>query len=151
MLDFTKPYYYTPAQMASNDRRDHRRSTGSPARQSASARRRPTSTGSRATLRLRRRDRLWPQAAPAGVTATTLPTDANCAEAWQAGRYEFDGLAELVDDGPGRHRLGHPDHTVGDPVFFEPLAVAIDKSGPAHSQLLTALDQIVQTCTPTAR
>jgi Bacterial extracellular solute-binding proteins, family 3. len=33
---------------------------------------------------------------------------------------------------------------VGDPVFFEPLAVATDKSGPPHAELQAALDQIVK-------
>ena len=33
---------------------------------------------------------------------------------------------------------------VGDPVFYEPLAVATDKTGPAHAELQAALDQIVK-------
>jgi polar amino acid transport system substrate-binding protein len=32
---------------------------------------------------------------------------------------------------------------LGDPVFAEPLSVAIDKSGPPHSELLFEIDRII--------
>jgi polar amino acid transport system substrate-binding protein len=32
---------------------------------------------------------------------------------------------------------------VGEPVFFEPLAVAVDLSGPSHETLLAELDRII--------
>jgi polar amino acid transport system substrate-binding protein len=32
---------------------------------------------------------------------------------------------------------------VGSPVFFEPLAVAIDKKGPPHDELLKEIDRIL--------
>ena len=32
---------------------------------------------------------------------------------------------------------------VGAPVFFEPLAVATDKSGPPHAELQAAIDKII--------
>jgi len=32
---------------------------------------------------------------------------------------------------------------IGDPVFFEPLAAAIDKQSPAHAELLAEVDRII--------
>ena len=80
---------------------------------------------------------------PEGATATTLPTDRDCAEAWRAGREEFDGWltsSTTVDDAVAD---GLPVVPLGEPVFHEPLAVALDKSAPDHDQLLEALDGIV--------
>ena len=38
---------------------------------------------------------------------------------------------------------GLPVVKVGDPVFFEPLAVAFDKSGPDASDMVTRVNQIL--------
>jgi polar amino acid transport system substrate-binding protein len=80
---------------------------------------------------------------PEGATATTQETDRLCAEAWKAGRSDFDGwlssattVQDAVDD-------GLPVVPVGDPVFFEPLAVAFDKSGPDPSDMVTRVNAIL--------
>ena len=78
------------------------------------------------------------------MTVTTLPTDANCAEAWQAGRDEFQGWISSSTTIAQAMGEDIEMHLVGDPVFYEPLAVAIDKGGPAHEQLLAAIDEILQ-------
>ena len=36
---------------------------------------------------------------------------------------------------------GAPFIPVGDPLFYEPLAVAIDKAGPPHAELQAAIDK----------
>ena len=142
VLDFTKPYYYTPAQMASNV--DAIQTLADLAGKTVCAGESTTYVDwLQGTLHLVDAPPVA-QEAPAGVTVTTLPTDANCAEAWQAGRTEFQGWLSSSTTVQGAIDSGIKMHLVGDPVFFEPLAVAIDKSGPAHSQLLTALDDIVQ-------
>lgn len=112
-LSFTRPYYYTPAQLAVSER-----------------------AGISSVDEL-------PFELPDGVEATTLPTDANCGEAIAAGRTEFDlwiSAAQTIEEGIS---AGMPVMPIGDPLFAEPLAVAIDKSGPPHEALLYELDRIV--------
>ena len=80
---------------------------------------------------------------PEGVTATTLPTDANCIEAIAAGRTEFDLVVTsgtVIDEAI---QNGQPVVKIEQPGFTEDLAVAIDKSGPAHAALLYAIDQAI--------
>ena len=84
VLDFSPPYYYTPAQMTATRHRGSPPSTGSPARPSASAPPRPTRTGWTGTLQS---VSLGPVATPpAGVKVQTLDTDQACAQAIAAGR-----------------------------------------------------------------
>jgi polar amino acid transport system substrate-binding protein len=113
ILDFTQPYYYNPAFLA------------------ASTRSKVTKTSDlKFTL-------------PSGATATTLPTDANCAEAIKAGRTEFD---LWISSGPtidAAIAAGTPMVKVGAPVFTEDLSVAFDKSGPDDAALLFKVDQII--------
>jgi len=113
ILSFTQPYYYTPAQLAAS-----------------------TDSGVTSMEDL-------PFELPDGAEATTLPTDANCAEAIRAGRDEFalwisssTTVQQAIDEEV-------PVVAVGDPVFAEPLSVAIDKSGPPHDELLFEINRII--------
>ncbi|MCC6619029.1 MAG: transporter substrate-binding domain-containing protein [Chloroflexi bacterium] len=141
VLDFSKAYYYTPAQMASNV--DSIKAVADFAGKTVCA-------GESTTYvdwlngNLSLVDAPTPVDPPAGVTVTTLPTDANCAEAWQAGRDDFQGWISSSTTVAQAMGEGITMHLVGDPVFYEPLAVAIDKGGPAHAQLLAAIDDIIQ-------
>lgn len=113
ILSFTQAYYYTPAEMA------------------ASTRSGLTSV-----------DQL-PFEVPSGAEATTLPTDANCAEAIQAGREDFDlwiSSGTTVDEAIANDI---PMVVISDPIFTEDLAVAIDKAGPPHAALLFEIDKII--------
>jgi polar amino acid transport system substrate-binding protein len=140
VLDFSTPYYYTPAQMASND--DAIQAVADFAGKTVCAGESTTYVdwleGSLTLVDA-------PEAAdpPADVTVTTLPTDANCAEAWQAGRDEFQGWISSSTTVQAAIDEGIEMHTVGEPVFYEPLAVALDKGGPAHEQLLAAINDIL--------
>ena len=51
------------------------------------------------------------------------------------------------------HRQGNPVKIVGDPIFYEPLAVAFDKSSDLDgtSLAVTRSDRSSRTCTPTGR
>lgn len=141
VLDFTKPYYYTPAQLASND--DSIQSIDDLAGKTVCAGESTTYVDwLEGKLKLVDAPPVVREA-PAGVKSTTLPTDADCAQAWQAGRTEFQGWMSSSTTVQGAIDQGIKMHKLGDPVFFEPLAVAIDKSGPAHAQLLTALNDII--------
>jgi polar amino acid transport system substrate-binding protein len=113
VLSFTQPYYFTPAQLAVSER-----------------------SGIESVDQL-------PFELPEGVTATTLPTDANCGEAIAAGRTEFDlwiSAAQTIEEGID---AGMPVRPIGDPLFAEPLAVAIDQAGPPHDALLYEIDRII--------
>lgn len=112
-LSFTRPYYYTPAQMAV-----------------------ASDVGVDSLEAL-------PFDLPDGAEATTLPTDANCAEAIRAGREDFQlwlssatTVQQAIDD-------GIPVEAIGEPVFAEPLSVALDQSGPPHEALLYEIDSII--------
>ncbi|MGI8928609.1 MAG: transporter substrate-binding domain-containing protein [Candidatus Limnocylindrales bacterium] len=115
ILSFTQPYYYTPAFMAASTRSG-----------------------------ITDIDQL-PFELPDGVTATTLPTDANCIEAIAAGRPEFDLVitsGTVIDEAIQNDQ---PVVKIEEPGFVEDLAVAIDKSGPPHAALLYEIDQIIGT------
>jgi polar amino acid transport system substrate-binding protein len=141
VLDFTDPYYYTPAQMAV------RSDSGITTLDGLAGK---TICVAIATTYLD-----WingalefgvetPQATPPeGAQATTLDTDRLCAEAWKAGRTDFDGwlssattVQDAIDD-------GLPVMKVGDPVFYEPLAAAFDKSGPDPSDMVSRVNEIL--------
>ncbi len=113
VLSFTRPYYFTPAALA------------------ASGRSGVTSLDD------------LPFTIPDEVTATTLPTDANCAEAIRAGRGDFElwiSARPTIDEAIAQ---GIDLVVVEDPIFFEGLAVSIDKSGPPHAALLYEIDRII--------
>jgi polar amino acid transport system substrate-binding protein len=113
ILSFTQPYYYTPAYLAA-------------------------STRSKVT-----KFEDLPFTLPTGAEATTLTTDANCAEAIEAGRTEFDLWISSGTTIDGAIAAGSPMVKIGFPIFQENLAVAIDKSGPPHAALLYEIDKII--------
>jgi polar amino acid transport system substrate-binding protein len=112
-LSFTQPYYYTPAQLAASTR---------------------SGVDSLDDL---------PFELPDGADFTTLPTDVNCAEAINAGRTDFELWMSAAQTIQEAIDAGMPVQFAGDPQFAEPLAIAIDKSGPPHDALLYQLDQII--------
>ena len=141
VLDFSDPYYYTPAQMAA------RADSGITTLDGLAGK--VVCVGAATTYLDWLNGTLdfgteSPQTAPPeGVTATTLDTDRLCAEAWRAGRTDFEGwlsssttVQAAIDD-------GLPVVAVGDPVFFEPLAVAFDKGGPDPSDMVTRVNAIL--------
>ena len=113
LFSFAQPYYYTPAYMAASER---------------------SGVTSMDDL---------PFEVPDGVEAITRPTDPNCIEDIQAGRTEFDLLmtsGTVIDSAVAD---GQPIVKIGDPVFYEQLAVAFDKAGPEHAALLYEVSNII--------
>ena len=141
VLDFTQPYYYTPAQMAVK--------TGSGITSLDGLAGKVICVGESTTYLYWLQGTLdfgtdSPQTMPpAGATTTTLSTDDKCPEAWKAGRHDFDGWLSSSTTVDGAIASGQPVTKVGDPVFYEPLAVAMDKSGPSDAAFLAAVDKIV--------
>ena len=115
LFSFTQPYYYTPAYLA------------------ASTRSGVTSV-----------DQL-PFELPSGVEAVQRTTDANCIEDIEAGRPEFDLLMTSGTVIDAAVDAGQPIVKIGEPVFLENLAVAIDRTegAPEHAALLFEIDKII--------
>jgi polar amino acid transport system substrate-binding protein len=142
ILDFTTPYYYTPAMIATL--KDS--GIGSLADLAGKAVCAGTSTTYdswlNGTLDLPAAS-IYAQP-PAGITPVLLPTDQECAQALVAGRKDFVAYitSETVID--ANIAAGMSVVKVGKAVFSEDLSVAIDK---AHSlptaTLLKAVDDIV--------
>lgn len=141
VLDFTQPYYFTPAQMATTT------DLGIETIDDLAGK---TICMGAATTYLD-----WMNESldfgtespattpPEGSVATTFPTDRECAQAWGSGRRDFEGwltssvtVQDAIDD-------GLPIVMVGDPVFYEPLAVAFDKGVEDNDSLVDAVDSIV--------
>ena len=141
VLDFTDPYYYTPAQMAVKPDSGITTLDGLAGKTICVAIATSYLEWLNGTLEFGIETPQTPP--PAGATATTLDTDRLCAEAWRAGRTEFDGWLSSVTTVQDAVDDGLPVVAVGDPVFYEPLAVAFDKSGPDPSDMVTRVNQIL--------
>jgi polar amino acid transport system substrate-binding protein len=144
VLDFTQPYYFTPAQMTALEESDIE-SLDDLAGQVVCAGESTTYVfWIEGTLSL-------PESAgeiaevPEGMTATTFPTDVDCAEAWRSGRTEdFAGFLTALPTAQGLIDSGdYPIKLVGDPVFYEPLAVAFDKALDDNDSLVEEVDRII--------
>lgn len=141
IMAFTQPYYYTPAQMSA------RTDTGITTLEGLAGK--TICVGATTTYLDWLNGTLdfgteSPQTKPPdGAVATTLSTDRKCAEAWKRGRKDYDGWLSSLTTVEQAIKDGLPVVAVGDPVFFEPLAVAIDKSGPPHAEFLAAVEKIV--------
>jgi polar amino acid transport system substrate-binding protein len=141
-LDFTDPYYYTPAQMTAT------KASGITTLEGLAGK--TVCTGEATTyfqwingeLALGDGSALAP--VPAGMKATTLKTDTDCALSVKSGRKDFEGWLSSSTTVAAALADGTPMINVGAPVFFEPLAVATDKSGPPHAELQAALVQIIK-------
>lgn len=141
VLDFTQPYYYTPAQFAV------RADSGYTSLDDLAG---ATVCMGEGTTYLD-----WyngeldfgtetpDTVPPEGSVATTLPTDRNCAESWAAGRMDFEGWLTAAPTVQGAIDEGLPVMALGEPVFFEPLAAAFDKNIEDNDSLVAAVDAII--------
>ncbi len=144
VLDFTDPYYFTPAQMTALEDSDIE-SVDDLAGQTVCVGESTTYLfWIEGTLTL-------PESAgeiaevPEGMTSTTFVTDVDCAEAWRSGRTEdFQGFLTALPTAQGLIDSGdYPIKLVGDPVFYEPLAVAFDNAIEDNDSLVAAVDAII--------
>lgn len=141
ILDFTDPYYYTPAQMAAT--------TASGIADLAGLAGKAICVGSSTTYQSWLEGTLSlvgspePATPPEGATASPLETDQLCAQAIASGRTDFDGWLSSSTTVKAAIDADTPIVTVGDPVFYEALAVATDKAAADHDALDAALDEII--------
>ncbi len=141
VLDFTNPYYFTPAQMAVLPDSGITSLDGLAGKVICVAQGTTYLQWLEGTLDFGTES---PQTKPpAGATATTLPTDRNCAEAWGAGRRDFDGWLSSSTTVAAAADAGLPVMALGDPVYNEPLAVAFDKSGADPTSMVAEANKIL--------
>jgi polar amino acid transport system substrate-binding protein len=143
ILDFTVPYYFTPAQMATFEDSDIQ-SLDDFAGKTACVGEATTYLDwieGTLTLTAEAGDVTDP---PAGLKSTTLTTDIDCADAWASGRTDFEGWISSITTVEGAIADDYAIRKVGDPIFFEPLAVCFDKAADDGASLAEAVDQIVQ-------
>lgn len=143
VLDFTQPYYFTPAQLAVQADADFATVEDLAGETVCVGESTTYLFWIDGTLSL-------PEAAgeiaavPEGMQSTTLPTDIDCAEAWRSGRTEdFQGWLTALPTAQGAIDEDYPVKLVGDPVFYEPLAVAFDKAAENNDSLVAAVDAII--------
>jgi polar amino acid transport system substrate-binding protein len=142
-LWFSPPYYSYAAQLAAR--------TGSPIKSVADISGKPVCVGTGTTYEtyLSGGDLGFPASqikvpAPANVQVVPLNTDSECVQAIQAGRTEFDAFltASTVVDKAISEGVGV--EKVGEPVYIENLAVALDKKAPKDPKsLLDAISKAV--------
>jgi polar amino acid transport system substrate-binding protein len=141
VIDFSDPYYYTPAQMAA--------STESGITTIDALIGKTVCVGESTTYLY------WfdgtldfgpagkPEPPPQGIQSVTLPTDKDCALTWQAGRHDFEGWLSSITTVEAAIAEGLPLVKVEEPVFNEPLAVATDKSGPPTADFIAWLNETI--------
>jgi polar amino acid transport system substrate-binding protein len=142
VIDFTQPYYYTPAQVATF--------TDSGISSLDDLAGKVVCAGiattyvdwleGTLTLPAEAGEVIDP---PEGVESTTLETDINCADAWRSGRFEFDGWISSSTTVAGAIANDYPVVLLGDPVYFEPLAVAFDNTVEDNDSLVAEIDRII--------
>jgi polar amino acid transport system substrate-binding protein len=143
VLDFSTPYYYTPAQMTA--------SKASGITTLAGLAGKTVCVGEATTyldwLQGKKLDfgTLSPTSTPpAGVQVVTQKTDQQCPQLWGSGRNDFEGWLSSSTTVAGALAAGLPLVKVGDPVYAEPLAIAIDRSGPPDADFLAAVTAAVK-------
>ena len=143
VVDFSPPYYYTPAQMAA--------STASGITTLEGLAGKTVCVGEATTyLDWLNQTLIFgteypsPQAKPpVKIIPITQSTDRLCAEAWKAGRTDWQGWLSSSTTVDQAIKDGLPLIKLGNPVFYEPLAAAVDKSGPDPTDFMAKVDEIV--------
>ena len=141
ILDFSNPYYYTPAQMAASTASGITTLDGLAGKTICAGE--ATTYYDWLTGALDLGSYTPTTKPPAGSTATTLSTDRLCAEAWKAGRDDFQGWLSSSTTVDQAIKDGLPLVKVGDPVYFEPLGVAFDKSGADPTAMVAKVNEIL--------
>ena len=139
VLAFSKPYYYTPAQMAASTASGITNLEGLAGKTICAGA--ATTYYDWLTGALDLGSYTPTEGPPEGSKATTLDTDRLCAETWKAGRTDFEGWLSSSTTVEQAIVDGLPLVKVGDPVYFEPLAVAFDKSGPDPTSMVEKVNK----------
>jgi polar amino acid transport system substrate-binding protein len=141
VLDFTSPYYYTPAQMTATTKSGITTIDGLAGKTVCVA----SATTYLDWLEGKLQSvSLGPVAtAPAGITPKILDTDQLCAQAIAAGQNVGEGFLSASTVIDSAISDGTPIVKVGNPVFVEQLAASVDKGGPDPSDFVTTVSKII--------
>jgi polar amino acid transport system substrate-binding protein len=142
VLDFTKPYYFTPAQMAATTASGITTMDGLAGKTVCVGEATTYFDWLTGNLKLVGSP-TTPATPPAGVKATTFSTDTECAEAVASGRTDFEGFLTSSTTIEAAIKNDAAFVKVGEPVFFESLAVAVDKGGPPHAEFMAEMDRLI--------
>ncbi len=143
VLDFSTPYYYTPAQMTASQASGITTLDGLAGKTVCVG----ESTTYLDWLQGKKLDfgTMSPTTTPpAGVKVVTQKTDQACPQLWTAGRNDFEGWLSSSTTVDAAIAAGQPVVKVGDPVYYEPLAAAFDKSGPDPTDMVAKVSEIIQ-------
>jgi polar amino acid transport system substrate-binding protein len=124
ILDFTQPYYYTPAQMAAHADLGFFRVDDLAGKTICMGAATTYLDWMNGTLDFGTESPTT--SPPEGAIAVTRPTDRDCAQEWGAGRRDFEGWLTSAVTIQVALADGLPIVALGSPVFYEPLGVAFD-------------------------
>lgn len=79
-----------------------------------------------------------------GIKLQTYSTDQECIQAIQAGRKEFDGVLTAAPTVESGIQAGAPIVKLGDPVYYEALAAAMDRSVANSDSLVAAVSKAIE-------
>ena len=141
VLDFTSPYYYTPAQMSATKKSGITTLDGLAGKTVCVGVSTTYEDWLKGTLQS---VSIGPVAAPpANITVKTETSDNDCAEFIKSGRDVGDGFlsaAAVIDTSIAN---GTPIVKVGDPVYIEQLAASTDRKGPDDKSFIAAVSKII--------
>ncbi len=140
VLYFTSPYYYTPAQFAAPK--------DSPVSKVEDFAGKTVCVGASTTYDSYLNGNLTLEGEPilkqvTGVKEQTFETDAECIQAIQAGRKEIEGVLTALPTIESAMQSGAPIKKIGDPVYYEDLAGAMDKNVPNSESFVAAVTKII--------
>ncbi len=139
-LNFSTPYYYTPAQMSATTASGITTLDGLAGKTICVGKQTTYQDWLNGTLTLVGSPP--PATPPANVTVQALKTDNSCPQA--VARNDFQGWLTSSTTLAGALAAGAPFVAIGAPVFYEALAVATDKAGSKDpTTLMTAIDTIL--------
>ena len=140
VLFFSSPYYYTPAQFAV-----HKTSTITKIEDFVG---KTVCVGSGTTYEDYLNGKLALEGETilkqlTGAKAQTFSTDAECIQAIQAGRKEFQGVLTALPTIEDAVKSGAPLKKIGDPVYYEDLAAAMDQNIPNSESFVDAVTKAI--------
>lgn len=141
ILDFTQPYYYTPAQMAAHADAGIETLDDLAGKSICMGEATTYLEWVNGTLDFGTETPDTP--VPEGANAVTRITDRDCAQEWGLGRVDYEGWLSSATTVQAAIDDGIPAVKVGEPVFYEPLAAAFDNSVEDNDSLVAAVDAIV--------